>query len=428
MSLFIKEIVDLVINQKFIRYNVWDDYDKNKKYNNTIFTLDCKPYLYININGLEFINNYINILIKYNKIDRNDILKDDNNIDFNKLYEKFISSRYLLDILLQTNYLTLLNFKTIEYKDINRPTHIDINCFNNDFYKVLLTSDNINVKNKYNFINLLHIDKEVIYKDICLLAILFYNKKLSIEEFVNKYNYIKTNYKLLLYILVYLNRFGNYNLYINSKVFHNNCDVESYLIIFYNELMKYLGYEQLLFKNENYDKRLFEGVYYANKALSENIEGYYKLKILNKKLCIMDKTIYKVLHDRFKDNDNYIFYEDIIELVNKTLNLENKDLSLKGYFSPWMSSFTRGYEYIKEKDHIYDIEYHLKNIMQQSNYKIKLRHIFNQLLIDNDIDKFRKIYNKIIIKNKEFKQKFDMCFPPEEFKIYNILFDLQLTD
>ena len=226
-----KELVNLVLSYDYIMY--YENQSKNKTLNDYYANmLNNKVVVFLNNN--EIINNYINILIKHNKININDIKEFDN---INKVYETFINSEYLYNILLEKYYdLRLCN----ETKHLLVYQHLifDINSFSNDFYETLLKSDNITNQIKYKFINMLSIHNDEMFIQLCLSTLLYYQDDIPIEEFINKHNSIKTNYKLIVSIIKFVNKF-------NSDE-NKNEHILEYYIPFYNELINYLGYNVLL--------------------------------------------------------------------------------------------------------------------------------------------------------------------------------------
>lgn len=226
-----KELVNLVLSYDYIMY--YENQSKNKTLNDYYANmLNNKAVVFLNNN--EIINNYINILIKHNKININDIKEFDN---INKVYETFINSEYLYNILLEKYYDLHLRNET-KHLLVYQHLIFDINSFSDDFYETLLKSDNITNQIKYKFINMLSIHNEEMFIQLCLLTLLYYQDDIPIEEFINKHNCIKTNYKLIISIINFVNRF-------NSDK-NKNEHILEYYIPFYNELINYLGYNVLL--------------------------------------------------------------------------------------------------------------------------------------------------------------------------------------
>ena len=445
------EITDLILSYNNISHyykykNVIKYYERYclETHNNN------SKYIIVIENILEFINNYINILIKYNKVKINNILKDshkdDNDIDINKLYEVFISSRYLFDIMNKKYLLYKLKSKT--YNNSNyRILSFEINYFDNDFYKILLTTDKISNCQKRFIINDLFVyNIKTIYNDVFLLAILFYNNKLSMEEFIEKHNYIKTNYKLIISIINYLNDslgfYNNHNYYVKYNEDHY---FEAYLIIFCYELVKYFGYENLLYKYTNipFDRIYNKHNVYSAEFVLNDITHYNKFIINN-------KYIYNNIKLLFPNSDYILLFDDFVKKYTRktNYNINSNDVYIN-YVYKRSKEYNK--EYIFNNDYEKMLNYYnnskcdflpyseclfymgmFKSFIKEKLTRCNelnayiLRNLIFQSIIDNK-DLYKFIIDIINCLNDKIKNTFyEYVITKEELIIINKLFNINI--
>lgn len=412
---------------------------------------------YVKINDLtSFINNYINILLKYNKIKINNIN------DMDEIYDKFISSRYIFDILTQTkNFKNVMKYEVSEAssplydeientKNYNDPQFLYIydnrlcflfNDFNNDFFKILLTTNSVTDYYKRFIIQLFNPDYNTIYSDIYILTVYFYGSNLSFEEFINKHNYITDNYKLLTIIINYLNKSGNVYLNCHSIEKYNNKNYfEIYLLMFCNELIKYCNYDKLLInimRNIKYDIWLrYHSQLKMKKTLIEYIKNN-KPELLEKHI-IINHNIYNSLHKTFPNNDNIILFSDFCnecksiykDKIYEFNPYKGNDIKEKKFNNLYRVMSGCGKEYLENKMDMEIVQYNIEEILCESSYRRyyigQVRNAFMQLLINNEFDEFIILYKAISTLRKDIKALFYKIISKHEINILKTMFKLDI--
>lgn len=488
MSSFTRDIVDLLYRQDYKiekgKEYYTTDY-KNKNYNKVLFFIE-KPYYSLTItqeNIEYFILEYITILIKHNKINKETILSDnDNSIDKNKVYEQFLYNKYLFDIMNQCISLYNVSVKVNnifgyrkwfnkEYSETAENISFDIKSFDNEFYKILLTTDKLTDSYKKIFINKLYIDENVIMNDLLTFAIVFYNSTLSLEEFVNNNKFILNNYKFIVYVICYINNYAMKKYLEQNIDNYNKYDYfETYLIVLYREFINYICYNNLL--NYQTDNNLHRFSYILDYDIITN--AYSKEPEMFYKTVIYSDIIYNTIHNKFNNNRYYISVKDFVKKCTKFYNDksgENKN-EIEIIKHNINNNFDKRYNKIKTiinkyKDELYvyqinatyliyglmcktsickklikidnkilgldveDDEYNdllkLNNILLETT-AIKIKEILYQLLIEHNNEIFIKLYNlvtKYILKDDNYLINKDEI---QEFNKYIKLLNLNISD
>lgn len=441
--------------------NFDDNIEKYIKFITFEFNYLSMSRYYVKINDLiSFINNYINILLKYNKIKINNIN------DMDEIYDKFISSRYIFDILTQTkNFKNVMKYEVSEAssplydeientKNYNDPQFLYIydnrlcflfENFNNDFFRILLTTNSVTDYYKRFIIQLFNPDFNAIYSDIYILVVYFYGSNLSFEEFINKHKYITNNYKLLTIIINYLNKSGNIYLNYHSIVEYNNKNYfEIYLLMFCNELIKYCHYDKLLINLMRdityniwfrYDSRIK-----MEKTLIEYIKNN-KPELLEKHI-IINKHIYNSLHKTFPNNDNIILFSDFCDecksiykdKIYKFNPYKGNDIKERKFNNLYHVMSGCGKEYLENKMDMEIVQYNIEEILCESSYRRyyigQARNAFMQLLINNEFDEFIILYKAISTLRKDIKELFYKIISKHEINMLKTMFklDIQIFD
>ena len=315
MSTLFSEISNLLTNQDTDYIPDYNFHNNNKIYNDVIktriFNITYNYGVTIKFDSKAFINNYINILLKYNKIKINDI----NNV--NEINEIFINTSYYYKTMMNKGQQLLeLKFKTWVYT-YGRNVMFVTNNFDDSFYKTFFTSTNINHNKKNIFTSLFKVDTHIVYNDVLMLCILFYNSKLTMDKFIEKYNVIKQDYKLLFIILVYVNKYCIKSINdINELFYYQRYYFSLYLMMFCIELLKELGYSNILTKisidNNKYIRNIM-------KNSSSDLIKYISSNMYNK-LVIYTKLVYDTLHRAYPNNTDIITDDDYIKNINELIN------------------------------------------------------------------------------------------------------------
>lgn len=467
MSMLFSEISNLLINQDIEYSPNRDDDNLSKEQFIKVKIFDITRYygVVIKFDSKVFINNYINILLEHNKIKINDI----NNV--NEINEIFINTSYYYKAMMNKGKQLLeLKFKTWEYS-YDRNVLFVTGDFDDSFYKTFFTSTNINHNKKNIFTSLFKVDIHIVYTDVLMLCILFYNSKLTMDKFIEKYNVIKQDYKLLFIILVYVNKYCIDNINDISELFYYQRYYFSlYLMMFCVELLKELGYSNLLTKISINDNKYIRGIM---KNSSFDLIKYVSSNMSNK-LVIYTKLVYDTLHRAFPNNTDIITDDNYIKSINELINNMTKtndinfDLSYKSRIGEPIQ-FEEEYNKVinsinelirnsiisieepKAKDIIYfkDINncYHvltpsdeIKNCIKELFVSRDPSNLYNvtriliQLLIDDNKDIFcvlhtlatsHKLFNNEEL-NNICHDRYYKCFPLEELKIYSSLLNINL--
>ena len=486
MSTLFSEISNLLTNQdiEYLPDRNDNNLEKEQFIKVRIFNITCNYGVTIKFDSKAFINNYINILLKHNKIKINDI----NNV--NEINKIFINTSYYYKTMMNKGQQLLeLKFKTWVYT-YGRNVMFVTNNFDDSFYKTFFTSTNINHNKKNIFTSLFKVDIHIVYTDVLMLCILFYNSKLTMDKFIEKYNVIKQDYKLLFIILVYVNKYCIDNINDISELFYYQRYYFSlYLMMFCVELLKELGYSNLLTKISINDNKYIRSIM---KNSSSDLIKYVSNNMSNK-IIIYTKLVYDTLHRAFPNNTDIITDDDCIKSINELINNmiktnenintnkindsttndintneNNFDLSYKSRIGDPII-FEKEYnkcinlinqlirnsiisiEEPKAKDIIYfkDINncyhvltpsYEIKNyikelfIINDSSNLYDVTKILIQLLIDDNKDIFCVIHilatSHRLFNNEELNNichdRYYKCFPLEELKIYSSLLNINL--
>lgn len=467
MSTLFSEISNLLTNQdiEYLPDRNDNNLEKEQFIKVRIFNITCNYGVVIKFDSKAFINNYINILLEHNKIKINDI----NNV--NEINEIFINTSYYYKTMMNKGQQLLeLKFKTWVYT-YGRNVMFVTNNFDDSFYKTFFTSTNINHNKKNIFTSLFKVDIHIVYNDVLLLCILFYNSKLTMDKFIEKYNVIKQDYKLLFIILVYVNKYCMKNINdINELFYYQRYYFSLYLMMFCIELLKELGYSNILTKISIYNNKYIRVVM---KNSSFDLIKYVSSNMSNK-LVIYTKLVYDTLHRAFPNNADIITDDDFIKSINELINNMTKtndnnfDLSYKSRIGEpiqFEEEYNKVINFINEliRDSIISIEepkakdiiyfkdinncYHvltpsdeIKNCIKELFVSRDPSNLYNvtriliQLLIDDNKDIFcvlhtlatsHKLFNNEEL-NNICHDRYYKCFPLEELKIYSALLNINL--
>ena len=410
-----------------------------------------------------FINNYINILLKYNKIKINDMY------NMNEIYDKFISSRYIFDILSQTKNIQSvimhecnkedgISYREYEHENMERynfqtatllpyyKLHFIFDNFEDDFFRILLTTNSVTCYYKKFVIQMFIPDIAKIYSDIYILVVYFYSTKLSFEEFINKHKHIINDYKLLTIIINYLNKSGNACLNHHSIVDYNKENYfEIYLLMFCNKLIKYAHYDNLLIKfNHDIDYDIWFR-YDSQQKMNETLIKYLKdnnPELLQKHI-IINNNIYNTIHNTFPNDESIISFDDFCNECKRlykgkiyTINpykgnkIREREFDyIYNNISHDTKEYIRNANYSTYKELLEFITNILRTLPYKDNYNDKgqTRNALMQMLMNNEFDEFIIVYNIVSsLDNDYYKSVFYNIISKDEMNIIKILFNLDI--
>lgn len=400
MSNLIKEILNIINNSQYEEYN----YNRSYYDINLFKIISKKRIILFNLDNI--INKYLDILIKYNKTNINDLTNEQKRedqsifymVDKSKyyiIYEKIINARYLYDTI-----INFTEFRNIFYRyydlhkfNDNIDAYINITSFSNDFYKVLLTSDKINNEYLKYLTSVFNVDKKYIYKEIYNLAISFYHSGLSLKEYINKDISIKSNYKRIFVMLIYLNNSGIYFMSDNYKPYSVKLRnfIEPLIYFFCTGIIKeVINNKGLNIVHHNYDMK-------GNNILDIECYGFIKAhnpELLNKTI-INFKFIYDILIKHY-DNINIIFIDDFIKEVKKLYqtNIDKESLKLIKEYNE-IDNYNQSYKQ------------YMKIIEEFNNYYIKFIELLDKIIVSNDKEYINEIFNKLIKSDYNIKPEYD---------------------
>ena len=407
-----------------------------------------------------FINNYINILLKYNKIKINDMY------NMCEIYDKFISSRYIFDILSQTKNIQSvimhecdkehgISYREYEHENMERynfqtatllpyyKLHFIFDDFEDDFFRILLTTNSVTCYYKKFVIQMFIPDIAKIYSDIYILVVYFYSTKLSFEEFINKHKHIINDYKLLTIIINYLNKSGNACLNHHSIVDYNKENYfEIYLLMFCNKLIKYAHYDNLLIKfNHDIDYDIWFR-YDSQQKMNETLIKYLKdnnPELLQKHI-IINNNIYNTIHNTFPDDESIILFDDFCNECKRlykgkiyTINQykgnkirEREFNSIYNKISHDTNEYIRNHNDSTYKELSEYITYTVMHSWHANNDKGQTRNAFMQMLMNNEFDEFITVYNIVSSLGNDYKSLFYTIISKDEMNIIKMLFNLDI--
>ena len=463
MNSLSNDIVYLIMEQdiEIIPYYDGTSRLEGDKYMSFEFNGQSVAHYKIKINDSKaFINNYINILLKYNKIKINDMY------NMCEIYDKFISSRYIFDILSQTKNIQSIMmhecdkehgilYREYEHENMERynfqtatllpyyKLHFIFDNFEDDFFRILLTTNSVTCYYKKFVIQMFIPDIAKIYSDIYILVVYFYSTKLSFEEFINKHKHIINDYKLLTIIINYLNKSGNACLNHHSIVDYNKENYfEIYLLMFCNKLIKYAHYDNLLIKfNHDIDYDIWFR-YDSQQKMNETLIKYLKdnnPELLQKHI-IINNNIYNTIHNTFPDDESIISFDDFCNECKRlykgkiyTINQykgnkirEREFNSIYNKISHDTNEYIRNANDSTYKELLEYITYIVMHSWHNYNDKGQTRNAFMQMLMNNEFDEFITVYNIISSLDNDYKSLFYNIISKDEMNIIKILFNLDI--